>query len=298
MPETGSAPLHTSISNLVAQIKRILSGEDDSDSDAGSEAGYDAYDVEMHDITNSTSNTSISGIGSPTTSVKILQRDFIETVALGSSYRPGVTPFGTDDLTISISVPVITLASSGAIPPRALMAWDTHLLSRRQYLVLIINNVRKYPILDGSGKGGEGVNFKVGLSGRYKPTRINIVEARRNFGLVEKTDDAADIKGKKRQSFSPDEDISLEPEDPEDDPIESDPGRFNPFALSATLESLMDARFFSVVRVRIQFSLGWAGAEECVSISEKEQMRVEDVYQRDKYVSRDRNLRSFHRILF
>ena len=65
-------------------------------------------------------------------------------------------------------------------PPRALVAWDRRLLATSQHLTLLIGTFHGgYPGVDAqghiiSGKGlASGLNFKVGLTRNYKPSKDN-----------------------------------------------------------------------------------------------------------------------------
>lgn len=224
--------------------------------------------------------------------------DFIETIA--TSYRPGFIRFGGDDFSVSVSLPVITLANS--IPPRALMAWDRRLLSRFQNLTLLISNLRGvYPPLSGDGtytqaaqRFGAALTFKVGLTLKYKPGKEFAKEAGRTFGLI--TQDAEDelrIQAEKAALETFDFDYESEhfgepvppvvQAQPEDE--DEDEGRFDRFSLSSALESLMDQAFLKVVQLRRKFKLGWAGAELLFSEMEKTQRKPEDIYQERRNVS-------------
>lgn len=207
--------------------------------------------------------------------------DFVDVVA--SQYRPGIIPFGADDFCLSISLPVISLAES--IPPRALMAWDRHLLSKTQHLVLLISGMRGiYPTISSDGslvpmaqRGGVQLNFKVGLSGKYKPSKENVREACRNFGLIvqDAEDELIAEKVNVDTAFNWDDQLQENVVEEESEP--EDEGRFDKFSLSTSLESLLNQVFLKVVQLRRTFGLGWAGAEMLYSMVEKSQKKAEDV---------------------
>ncbi|KAF8889407.1 hypothetical protein CPB84DRAFT_1826578 [Gymnopilus junonius] len=67
-----------------------------------------------------------------------------------------------------------------------------------------------------------------------------------------------------------------EPEVVEEEEV-VDPGRFDRFSLSNSLESLMDQSFLKIVQLRRFFGLGWAGAELLNSEVEKSQQTPETV---------------------
>lgn len=157
------------------------------------------------------------------------------------------------------------------------MAWDRRLLARTQHLTLVISGLRgTYPILKPDGsyeedamRHGASLSFKVGLTQRYKPSKEHATELVRNFGLVVTEEDASTKAAEElleEQMLIYDENgeplddfhslpVQREPEE------ENDPGRFERFSLSASLESLLENRFMRVLQLRIKFKLGWAGAE-------------------------------------
>jgi len=217
-------------------------------------------------------------------------RNFIDIVA--TEYRPGFLRLGGNDFVISISLPVITLADS--IPPRALMAWDRRLLACSQHLTLLISGFHGlYPVLENDGsytsaaqRLGVSLSFKVGLSEKYKPGREQAQEVVRKHGLI--TSDAEDELQKQAELAAQQAKLHVDWEnelnedemmmDPvEEEPEVVDPGRFDRFSLSSSLETLMDQSFLKLVQLRRKFGLGWAGAEYLHAEVEKSQMKEEDV---------------------
>ena len=75
--------------------------------------------------------------------------------------------------------------------------------------------------------------------------------------------------------------VNLEEEEERDEV-----GRFDRFALSGSLEGLMDQSFLKVVQLRRKFGFGWAGAEVLYNLCEKAQMKPEDVLQAQLQVGR------------
>jgi ubiquitin-conjugating enzyme E2 Q len=189
-----------------------------------------------------------------------------------------------NDFGISVSIPVITLAKS--IPPRALMAWDRRLLSRTQHLVLFIYDYHgTYPIIGPDGQYTEDatrlgitVQFKVGLSGRYKPNMSEAKKAVMTFGLIKQ--DSMDLEELMTPEYP--QSMKEEKERPEEDV--DDIGRFDDFSLSSSLESLMNHMLLRVIQLRRQFNLGWAGAEMLFLEAEKLQKRAEDTFKSIKSV--------------
>lgn len=197
-------------------------------------------------------------------------------------YRPGIVKFGADDFSLSVSIPVIKLAND--IPPRALMAWDRRLLSRTQHLTLLISGLRgTYPVLNSQGeltgeasKRGTSLQFKVGLTRRYKPSKEHALEAKRTFGLIDEDPDEVPWSAMEDPLMTVDGGIDNSPWEEEEDEGE-DEGRLDSFSLSNSLESLLDHSLLRVIRTRIKFKLGWAGAELLISESERQQQSVDHI---------------------
>ena len=103
----------------------------------------------------------------PTNLIRVSRSDFNQMVAIGC--KPGLTRIGVSEIVISVSVPTFRLAES--VPPRALMAWDSRLLSQSRNFTLIISGIHGiYPILSSEGtlrpealaRGTSKLTFKVG----------------------------------------------------------------------------------------------------------------------------------------
>lgn len=78
-----------------------------------------------------------------------------------------------------------------------------------------------------------------------------------------------------------DEEFELQHEEPppaEDEVEVEDLGRFDRFSLSNALESLMDHSLLKVIQLRLEYGLGWAGAECMFSETERSQLSASDVY--------------------
>jgi ubiquitin-conjugating enzyme E2 Q len=210
----------------------------------------------------------------------IVPSDFIEIVA--AEYRPGLLRFGIDDFSLSVSLPVITLAND--IPARALMAWDPRLLSRTQNLTLLISGLRgTYPPLKADGTPtedavarGTSLQFKVGLTRKYKPSKEHALEVKRTYGLVDEEQQGPPIEEPPLNMdaegyYLPEEFPSEEEEEDDDD------GRFDSFSLSSSLESLLDHSLVRVIQMRFKYGLGWAGAETLLAEAERLQQTADDV---------------------
>lgn len=222
-------------------------------------------------------------------SLTFLPSDFIEVVA--AEYRPGLIRFGVDDFSLSVSIPIITLAKD--IPARALMAWDRRLLSRTQNLTLLISGLRgTYPPLKADGTmtedavaRGTSLQFKVGLTRKYKPGKEHALEVKRTFGLVDEEPQGWSAPEENVLSFDADgfplpEEAPEEEEEEEDD----DEGRFDSFSLSSSLETLLDQSLVRVIQMRVKYGLGWAGAETLVAETERLQQTADAILQTNRKV--------------
>ncbi|KAF9060333.1 hypothetical protein BDP27DRAFT_1339817 [Rhodocollybia butyracea] len=271
-----SRPIAEIMDKVLAKLARAMNtGSADSEPE-------DDEDDEDEDYTAMSDDDIYMTAPSNAMNMTRLQHHFLEIVA--REYRPGLIRFGGDDFCISVSLSVVKLAES--IPARALMAWDRRLLSKSQNLVLLISDLRGvYPPLDDTK-----LKFHVGLSGKYKPDKEHAKESCRNFGLI--TNDAEDelrlaqekaaVEAAMLNELDMDEDDAVAisvPKFPEDEEEEDDPGRFDKFSLSGSLDSLMNHQFAKVVRMRRKYGLGWAGAELLFSEMEKSQMPEEVVLQ-------------------
>jgi len=199
------------------------------------------------------------------TPLNFLRRDFLEILA--DDYRPGLIRMGEDRFLVSVSLPIVQLARR--IPLRVLSAWDKRLLARTQHLTLLIAGLgREYPILDSDGEyrreaknAGVDLSFKVGLCQRYKPSKDGASELVRKHGLTtteEQAQPPPEILNSDDDDFG--DDIRQE-RTPTPEPEETDPGHLERFSLSTSLESVLDNLFLPVLRLRLKYQLGWAGAE-------------------------------------
>ncbi|KAF8881664.1 hypothetical protein CPB84DRAFT_1817227 [Gymnopilus junonius] len=283
--------LGETVMELMASIGRVIGSAaqkvasrqheaESEEEDSGAE-DYDAFD-DYDDIA--------AAPAEPDSIMSKLQENFVDIVA--TEYRPGFVRLGGNDFVVSVSLPVITLANS--IPPRALMAWDRRLLSCSQHLTLLISGFHGlYPVLEqdvsyssAAQRLGVSLSFKVGLSEKYKPGNQQVQEVVRKHGLIlQDAEDElriqAEIAAQKAKQYEFDADWDedepmQEPEVVEEEEV-VDPGRFDRFSLSNSLESLMDQSFLKIVQLRRFFGLGWAGAELLNSEVEKSQQTPETV---------------------
>jgi ubiquitin-conjugating enzyme E2 Q len=179
------------------------------------------------------------------------------------------------------------------------MAWDRRLLSRSQHLCILISGFHgNYPPISPDGtlnhvahQLGTALNFKVGLTLRYKPGKEFAKDAARTFGLI--INDAEDdlrIQAEKAAALELEYDAEADPygesavTEPTTIEEEEDEGQFDRFSLSSSLESLLDQALLKVVQIRRQFGLGWAGAEVLLGEVERTQMKAQDVYNQHRKV--------------
>jgi ubiquitin-conjugating enzyme E2 Q len=201
---------------------------------------------------------------------------------VGAGYRPGLVRFGVDDFSISVSIPVITLAQD--IPARALMAWDRRLLSHTQYLTLLISGLRgTYPPLKADGTLTEDANargtslqFKVGLTRSYKPGKEHALEVKRTYGLVDEAPQGRPAEDEPPITIDADG-FPLPQEEGEEGEEDDDEGRFDSFSLSSSLETLLDHSLVRIIQARIKYGLGWAGAEWLVAETERLQQTSDSI---------------------
>lgn len=197
--------------------------------------------------------------------------DFNESVAAG--YRPGMIYIPTCGMVVSMSIPVITLAQ--VIAPRALMAWDARLLSKNQHLTLLISGMcNTYPILqnDGTLSGNSTeLQFRVGLTSHYKPSKEYVTQIYSDVQSGANGNDHQASMGTRASS-----------EPTEQEGTEDNPSHFH-FSLSTSLEPLLQDRFLKALQLRLEYKIGWAGAEllaaECVKRQARPEHLVEDMLQ-------------------
>lgn len=195
--------------------------------------------------------------------LNFLRRDFLEMIA--HEYRPGLIRMGEDRFLISVSLPIVQLARR--IPLRVLSVWDKRLLARTQHLTLLVSGLgREYPILEPDGEyrreaknAGVDLSFNVGLCQRYKPSKDQASELVRKHGL--RTAEEPIQQPLELNSDDEDEDDIQQEQAPTPEPDETDLGRLERFSLTTSLESVLENLFLPVLRLRLKYHLGWAGAE-------------------------------------
>lgn len=153
-----------------------------------------------------------------------------------------------------------------------------------QYLTLLISGFHgSYPALSETGQVASGfskIRFNVGLSDS-KPSKEVVEATTRSFGL------------KEDEKYTPEPEPEI-PEYDEDDPDTWDipvreptpeleptmePGRFDKFSLSTSLESLMNQSLIPLIQLRIKFGIGWAGAEVLLAGQTAKQISAEQAFQ-------------------
>jgi ubiquitin-conjugating enzyme E2 Q len=161
------------------------------------------------------------------------------------------------------------------VPPRALMAWDRTLLSKTQHLCLLISGFcGVYPVIKPDGlcttkaiKASTDIQFRIGLTQSYKPGKEEARSAFRKHGLVLDESD----KEIPQEPLDPLEASLLEQPLIIEEEEDFDPGRFDHFSLSTSLEALMNQSFLKLVQYRLAFGLNWGGAEKLLNEVEKTQ---------------------------
>ncbi len=207
-------------------------------------------------------------------------------------YYPGFIPFGVDDFALSVSLPAKSLADT--ISARALMAWDKHLLSRAQHLTLLVSGLRGvYPFVEHDATFTQSVHFhgvapqfRVGLTSEYKPTKEDASETIRKYGLKEEYDAQPAPEPVQEPLYLDDDYLDYEDSSTDDvgalngeatEDTEEHAAGFRPFSLSSSLESLLNGHFLRILQFRIQYKLGWAGAERLLWEVEGTQQPAGDI---------------------
>ncbi|KAG8830025.1 hypothetical protein FRC17_005567 [Serendipita sp. 399] len=254
---SSAKPLKDTISRLVKSISSALGlcedddemeeAEDDSDDDDG-HASLDGEGMEIFqhkDVAHQ---------------MAALKRDFLEIVA--ADWKPGLM----------------------STPPNALAAWDRRLLLPDQHLTLIISGFRgSYPPLSETGQVASGfakIRFHVGLSDG-KPSRDVVEATTRDYGLKEDERFVPEPEPAPPE-FDEDDpdtwDIQEKEPTPELEPVH-EPGRFDKFSLSTSLNSLLNDSLIPLIQLRVKFGIGWAGAEMLLAHHTEKQISPEMAYE-------------------
>jgi ubiquitin-conjugating enzyme E2 Q len=190
---------------------------------------------------------------------KALKRDFIEIVANG--FRPGLVRFGSNDFVVIASLPLVKFP----VPPTALAAWDGRLISPDLHLTLLISGFRgAYPPLNEQGHVASAfakLRFNVGLS-VGKPSKEAVEAVTRDFAMKEEEIFVPDPPGPELPEWDEDDpDTWVIPQEKPPTPEPIDPGRFERFSLTTSLNSALNDMFLPVLQLRLKYGIGWAGAE-------------------------------------
>jgi hypothetical protein len=179
-----------------------------------------------------------------------------------------VTRLADDELVLSVSCPLPSLP----ISPQALVAWDRRLLLSYHNLTLLISGVRNYPLLDHHGAFPTNtlnqLKFHVGLSSRYKPSKEVIRDHVRNFGTTRVENLDSSLAQAATEAID-DQSATLA--------LNQDPGRFEKFSLSSSLESVL-SNLAPILRLRHRFQIGWAGAEILYTGATQSPQKYEDFF--------------------
>lgn len=146
-----------------------------------------------------------------------------------------------------------------------------------------------YPVLRRDGTLIDGANklqFRVGLTPRYKPSKDYVSDLSRTFNLREANAPPPPPPNfHSFASYSDDDDLGPRTTDNEDEEVDDEhPSRFH-FSLSTSLEPLMQDRLLAAVQLRLKYGIGWAGAELLLAESVRRQKRPEDLYESMQNVS-------------
>lgn len=163
------------------------------------------------------------------------------------------------------------------------MAWDSRILDTTRHLTLIITGTRGvYPVLEANGRvkrqvldRGSKLHFKIGLSERYKPAKEYLIGLARSASLMAPKRTIQEIVPERSPSLPlfDSDDEEYDPMDfhapyrnvvkpPEEEEVETEADQdFIPLSLSTSLEPLLNDRFLDILRYRVKFNIGWAGAE-------------------------------------
>ena len=176
-------------------------------------------------------------------------------------------------------------------PANSLAAWDRRLLLPDQHLTLLISGFRgSYPPLTETGQvlsGFAKIRFNVGLSDG-KPDKDIVGTATRDFGLVEEDKLIPEPEPEpvilEYDENDPDTwDIAEKEPTPEPE-ITHDPGRFDRFSLSTSLNSLLNDSLITLIQLRLRFGIGWAGAEVLLAEQSAKQISAEQAYNNIDYL--------------
>lgn len=280
-------PLKDTVIRLVNSIASALGlcDEDEEMNDADSDDN-----ISLDDGVGGMNNYQAPEIAQQTAALK---RDFLEVVA--ADWKPGVFRFGSD-FVVCVSCPVVKLST----PANSLAAWDRRLLLPDQHLTLLISGFRgSYPPLTETGQvlsGFAKIRFNVGLSDG-KPDKEVAGTVTRDFGLVEEekfVEPEPEPEIPEYDENDPDT-WDLPEKEPTPEPeITHDPGRFDKFSLSTSLNSLLNDSLITLIQLRLKFGIGWAGAEVLLAEQSAKQISAEEAYNNIEYLieAADREERS------
>jgi ubiquitin-conjugating enzyme E2 Q len=252
LSSSSSKPLKDTLTRLVISLGSALGFIDDEDEEM--EETQSSGDDDDFGVTEDT-----YGAAHIAEQTKALKRDFIEVVA--NSFRPGLVRFGSNDFVVITSLPLVKFP----VPPTALAAWDGRLISPDMNLTLLISGFRgAYPPLNEQGHVASAfakLKFNVGLSAG-KPSREAVEAVTRDFAMKEEEIFVPDPPAPEIPEWDEDDpDTWVIPPEKPPTPEPIDPGRFERFSLSTSLNSALNDMFLPVLQLRLKYGIGWAGAE-------------------------------------
>jgi len=234
------------ISQIASELKKALADgsrdnpislEDDMDDDDSV-----CYDDWSHSPIQDEGNTYISI--NPEAAVRLNKRIREDLRAVrNAGFRIGILrglKADSQASVLSISVQVSRLGLSD----EAIQAWD---LEKRQHVVLLIRYSAGYKSFDaiiGEAARSHEVEFRVGISNRYKPTATEAIAA---FTPVSKKE-GSDLKDGPA-------------EDGAQSQVDDNPARFSSLFISSSLNGFINEQFTSLLKIRHNMGVGWDGAK-------------------------------------
>jgi ubiquitin-conjugating enzyme E2 Q len=153
-----------------------------------------------------------------------------------------------------------------------------------QYLTLMISGFHgSYPALSSTGQVVSGfakLRFYVGLSDG-KPSKEVVESLTRSYGLKEEEVYVPEPEPEIPE-YDPDDPDTWEIPEKEPTPepeLTLEPGRFDKFSLSTSLNSLLNDSLLSLIQLRLKFGIGWAGAEVLLAEQTARQVPAESIFE-------------------
>lgn len=141
-----------------------------------------------------------------------------------------------------------------------------------------------YPFLQNDGsfvssltaRGVKNLQFRVGLTTSHQPADSIVLSLLRNFSLLTVHEPVLPRAGESRDAEEGTKGYKTTDG--------QNPGHAFSFSLSASLESLMSDRFLQILRLRLKYNIGWAGAESLISCAGQMQISADELFFDDSTV--------------